>query len=283
MNQKSGGRLDILIGALLSFSNVRAFQAAASLSYYAIFSLFPLLLVLIAGGSYFLDNEQVYQGVIQFVDTSLPVSPELIETNLRQVLDERGTVGIVSLLTLFWAASGFFTNLAYNINLAWPNSVRRNFLMKRLVGLGMIAVLIALLILSLIFSWITPLIPFLNMDDTSSTTLILRGVFSNLGSWLMIFLLFMALFRWTPTTKVHWSATFWGALPSSIAWKVSTAGFGWYLKSGFSSYQLVYGSLGAIVALLFLIYIMSAIILFGAHLSAAIDRWEKEGGTGKSR
>jgi membrane protein len=74
---------------------------------------------------------------------------------------------------------------------------------------------------------------------------------------------------------VHWNATLWGAITASIVWKVATAGFSWYLSSGMGSYSLVYGSLGAIVALLFLIFIVSMITLFGAHLCAAIDQWSK--------
>jgi len=50
-----------------------------------------------------------------------------------------------------------------------------------------------------------------------------------------------------------------------------TAGFAWYLSSGLSKYRLVYGSLGSIVALMFWLYVTSGIILFGAHLSAAIQ------------
>ena len=276
VNQFSGGRLDILKNALGTFSKTRASQAAASLAYYAIFSLFPLLLVLIVGGSYFLNSEQVYQDVTQLVQEVTPISTRVIDENLRQVLNVRGTVGIIGLLTLLWSASGVFTNLAYNINLAWPGAPRRNFLEKRLVGLGMIAGLSVLLVLSLLLDWITNLIPFLNVDGASASTLSLWRLFSNLGSWLTIFLLFLALYRWVPTANVHWTATFWGALTASIAWKVATASFSWYLKSGLGRYQLVYGSLGAIVALLFLIFIVSMITLFGAHLSAAIDRWTKE-------
>jgi membrane protein len=67
----------------------------------------------------------------------------------------------------------------------------------------------------------------------------------------------------------------WGALTASLGWKAATAGFTWYLRSGFGRYQVVYGSLGAIVALLFLLFIVAIITLFGAHLSAAIDIWEK--------
>ena len=279
VNQFSGGRLDIFKNALETFSDTRASQAAASLAYYAFFSLFPLLLVLISGGSYFLNSQQVYQSVTQFVQQAIPVSNQMITENLRQVLAVRGTVGLIGLLTLLWSASGVFTNLAYNINLAWPGAPRRNFLEKRLVGLGIIAGLGGLLILSLSLDWVTNLIPFLSIASASSSTLSLWRLFSSLGSWLTIFLLFLALYRWVPTEKVYWSATFWGALTASIAWKAATAGFSWYLRSGLGRYQLVYGSLGAIVALLFLIFIVSMITLFGAHLCAAIDHWKEEENT----
>jgi membrane protein len=272
IKQFSGWSLDIVATALRTFSKTRASQAAASLAYYAFFSLFPLLLVLIAGGSYFLNSQKVYQDVMQFVQDAIPVSAQVINENLRQVLNVRGAVGVIGLITLLWSASGFFTNLAYNINLAWPSAPRRNFLEKRLVGFGMIAGLSGLLILSLSLDWITNLIPFLNQASASASTLGLWRLISDLGSWLTIFLLFLALYRWVPTVKVQWYATFWGAIITSIAWKVATAGFSWYLSSGMSSYSLVYGSLGAIVALLFLIFIVALITLFGAHLSAAIDQ-----------
>ena len=60
INHLSGDRLDILRNALESFSETRAAESAASLAYYAIFSLFPLLLLFIAVGSYFLDSAQMY-------------------------------------------------------------------------------------------------------------------------------------------------------------------------------------------------------------------------------
>ena len=207
---------------------------------------------------------------------SSATSPQLINNNLRQVLDARGTVGVIGLLTLLWSASGFFTNLAHNINLAWQGASKRSFLEKRLVGLGMIAGLSGLLVLSLALEWMTSLVPFLNNNSASTSSLGLWNLLSHFGSWLTIFLLFLALYRWTPTTDVRWSATVVGALTASIAWKTATSAFSWYLRSGLGRYQLVYGSLGAVVALLFLIFIISTIILFGAHLSAAIDRQQNE-------
>jgi membrane protein len=249
--------------AIKSFTDKHAAQASAGLAYYTLFSIFPLILVFVAAGSYFLDSHQVFSTVTLFIQQALPISKQVINENLEQILQERGTAGIASVLILLWSASGMFTSLAYNINLAWPQARRRNLLQSRLVGLWMILGLIGLIILSLVLTWVTSRIPFL-------------GLISAAGSWLVIFLVFWTLYSWIPTLRVRWSATLWGALIASLAWKALIASFGWYLDSSFGQYQLVYGSLGAIVAFLFLIYLISLITLFGAHLSAAIERWERE-------
>ena len=281
LNQKvdrlSGDWLNILKKAIENFSRKQAAQASAGLAYYALFSVFPLLLVFIAIGSYFLDSEQVFNAVTQFVQQALPIPRQAINENLHQVLEARGTAGIFSVLILLWSASGMFTSLAYNINLAWPRASRRNFLQNRLVGLWMIVGLLGLIIMSIVLSWITRRLPFMQIaDDTAPFDLGLLRLISAFGSWLIIFLVFLTLYHRIPMKRVKWSATIWGALIASIAWKLVTAGFAWYLTSSFGQYQLIYGSLGAIVAFLFLIYIISLITLFGAHLSAAIEGWEKE-------
>jgi membrane protein len=71
---------------------------------------------------------------------------------------------------------------------------------------------------------------------------------------------------------VRWWEAFWGALVATLAGEIATRGFTWYLSSGIVQYELVYGSLGAIVALMLWIYIGGWIVLFGAHLSAAVAR-----------
>jgi membrane protein len=276
INQLSGNRLRILQNAMTSFTEKQAAQASAGLAYYTFFSIFPLMLVFIAGGSYFLDSHQVFNSVTQFIQQVLPISRQVINENLEQILEERGTAGIISLLILLWSASGMFTNLAYNINLAWPRASRRNFLQNRLVGLWMIVGLIGLITLSIILSWLTPRLPFMDFANASPIHLAFLKVVSAVGSWLMIFVVFLTLYHWIPTLRVRWRATLWGALIASLAWKAVIAGFSWYLGSRFGQYQLVYGSLGAIVAFLFLIYIISFITLFGAHLSAAIENWESD-------
>lgn len=275
VNRISDGKLDIPRNTIASFTKARAPQAAASLAYYAILSLFPLLLILIVGGSYFLDSQQVYENVTRFFREAIPVSQNWIDEVLRQVLSTRGGVGIISLVTLLWSASGFFTNLVYNIELAWPHVRQRNYFQKRLIGVMMIVALTGLLLFSMFFEWVANLIPFVNVYQTPHGELDILRLFSSLISFLTSFLLFNALYRWIPNTDLPSNAPFWGALTSAIAWKVIAEVFKWYLRSGLADFQLVYGSLGAIVTFLLMIYLISLIILFGAHLCAAIDLWEE--------
>ena len=276
INHLSGDRLSILQTAIKSFTEKQAAQASAGLAYYTFFSIFPLLQVVIVAGSYFLDSHQVFNAVTQFIQQALPVSRQVITETLQEIIEARDSAGIISLLILLWSASGMFTNLAYNINLAWPRARRRNLLQNRVVGLWMIVGLIGLMVLSLILSWLTARLPFMNLENASPLDLLLLRLISALGSWLMIFLVFLTLYHRIPALRVRWRASMWGALIASLAWKAAIAGFGWYVGSRFGQYQLVYGSLGAIVAFLFLMYIISMITLFGAHLSAAIESWEND-------
>lgn len=268
----SGNRLNILKDAVNTFTVTRANQAAASLAYYLIFSLFPLLLVLVSAGSFFLDSEQVYLKISQLVQQNIPASYEWIDENLRHILEQRGAVGIIGLATLIWAASGGFMSLAYNINLAWLEAPQRNFFQRRLIGLQMIAGLSGLFILSLLVDSIINVLHILNLPFGSFLDLAIWKWISNLFSWLVIFLLFYVLYALVPTVNVRASAVLWGALISSVAWKIATALFSLYVRSGLGRYELIYGSVGALVAFLFLVYILATIALFGAHLTSAIDR-----------
>jgi membrane protein len=101
-NDLSGGSLDILRETFQRFNDARASEAAAGMAYYALFSLFPLLLALVAAGSFFLESERAYREVVDFVTEAIPVSRGLIERNIRRVLELRGTVGFD---TLYYSTS----------------------------------------------------------------------------------------------------------------------------------------------------------------------------------
>lgn len=282
-NKQSGGALGILRRSIQSFNDARASQAAASLAYYAIFSLFPLLLALLAGGSFVLESEQVYQTVIESVTQALPTSEELIKRNIDQVLELRGPVGVIGLITLLWSGTGVFAVLAYNVNHAWPEAEPRNLVEKRLVALGMVGGLVMLLTLSIASTAAINLLPRLHVPLWGGVSVYdtpLWSLVSSVLPWLFPLLLFLNLYRWIPNTEVKWSQAFFGALVAALGWEIATRAFTWYLTSGMARYQLVYGSVGTVVALMFWIYLISLITLFGAHLTAAVAHYSGNEGQG---
>jgi YihY family inner membrane protein len=278
-NLVSGKRLDIIKQTIDSFGKAHAAQAAASMAYYAFFSLFPLLLVFIAVGSFFLASDRIYAKIMELIGDAFPVSQQLIYDTLQRVIAGRGPMGLLGLMGLMWAASGVFTTLTHNINLAHVNARRRNFIQERLNGLGMIVGLCMLFVLSLVLdastnvlaSWRIPLLPDISIYETR-----LWAWISNYIPWLFTFALFIILYRWVPTVRAAWQAVLWSAAVAATGWKLATDIFSLYLLKGLVRYELVYGSLGTVVALLFLIYVIGFIVLFGAHLCAAIDHWLRE-------
>lgn len=272
-NDLSGGTLAIVRHAFSSFGEAQAAGAAASVAYYALFSLFPLLLALAAAGSFVLEDEQAYQETIELVSNAIPVSQELIRQNVRSVLQSRGAVGFVGLLGLVWSATGVFTNLARNINRAWSQAEQLGFLRGRLVALAMVGVLAALLILSVLSTAARDLLPRLHVPlwgSVSAYESVLWPLLSGFVPWLFSFGMFLALYRWVPNTAVPWPAALWGAGVAALLWEVAKRGFAWYLDAGLARYSLVYGSLGAVVALMFWLYLSAWITFFGAHLAAAV-------------
>jgi membrane protein len=277
-NKLSGGVLGIIRDAIEGFTQARGSEAAASMAYYTLFSLFPLLLAFVAGGSYLLDRQQVFQQVVDLISNAFPISQNLIEENLMQVLRLRGAVGLIGLAVAIWSASGVFAILTRNINRAWTDAAPRGFLGSRLVALGMVATLAVLLVISLLLSTALNVasrsqLPLVDLQSLYGTPI--WTAFSDVIPWLFIFFLFLALYRWVPNEEVPWRAAFSAALVVALAWEIAANAFAWYVSSGLAKYQIVYGSLGTVVALMFWIYLSSWIILFGAHLGAAVARHRK--------
>jgi len=276
-NRLTGGALHMLGDALDGFNGANAGHVAAALAYFTMFSLFPLLLALIAAGSFFLEGERVQQEVVRSVMQIVPISAELIRSNVDQVLERRGTIGVVGLVGLIWSGTGVFTVLLDHINRAWDGAEERSFVEKRLLGLGIgiFGIVAALLMLSFLSTPVLNVLPRLEIRFDGRVPIFNRPLWTLISSGLPVvltFLTFLALYRWGPKTDVRWSEAVWPALFVALTWEVAKRVFAWYVSSDLVRYRLVYGSLGAVVALLLWIYVSGMLVLFGAHLSAAIAR-----------
>lgn len=275
-NQRTGGALRVLRRAGERFGETQATQAAAGVAYYTFFSLFPLLLVLVAVATYLFDlgSEAAFRQAVDLISQAIPVSQNLIGQNLQTVLARRGTFTLFGVLAALWSASNAFTILSNNINLAWSSSSQRSFLRKRLVAFAMVGAVVVLLLLSLLTTLLTSL-----LNQVSLPLGQLRFLKSFIWTWgtrllpiIFSTLMFLMLYRWVPTEDVSWRAAFWGTAVTTVAWRIAQIGFTRFLRSGLANYELVYGSLGTVVVLLFWVYLRAVVILFGAHLTAAIDQ-----------
>jgi membrane protein len=274
LDRHTGGALGILQQSFRRFLEMRGTEAAASLAYYALFSLFPLTLFLIALLGMVVQSGDAYRETVGFIRNVFPFSGDVVGNNLKEVMKQRGPLSIIGLIAILWSASGYFNTLAYSINRAWPAVKLRSLVQNRLVALGMIGALALFLILSLLTTMITGLLPYLKTllgDDgirllTGGWLLALR-----LGPVLFTFLIFAAMYQWVPNKKVRWRAVIIGALFAAITWELARLVFTYYLNSGIVHYEFVYGSLGALIALMLWIYLSNLLSLFGAYIVAELD------------
>ena len=274
------GSILVLGLAYRRFDEVDAGEGAASMAHYAIFSLFPLLLVLVAVGSFALDPDQVRAMILSLLKKGVPVSQRLIERNVRRVFELRGAVGTMGMIGLLWSATSFFTTLAYHIDRAWVESELRGYLRRRLQALVMVSILAGLLVLSLIATASLEILRHFSRSfwgGFSTVGDLLWPLLSGLLPSLLTFLMLLGLYRWVPNTGVRWSEAIIAGLVATAGMETTTRAFSWYVHSGMARYQLIYGSLGAVVALMLWIYLNSLITLFGAHLSAVIAQQTRKG------
>jgi membrane protein len=275
LNRATGGLADLVRVTLKRFSQARGAEAAASISYYALFSLFPLVLVLVAVAGFVIRSGDAYQTAFNLIYQIIPTSRNVIERNLDVILNRRATIGIIGLIGAVWSATGFFNTLIRNIDRAWLEIKPENMIRTRLKALALVGMTVSLLALSLVSTALVNLVQLI--DQRFLVNFSLEGsatwsILTRLVPFVFSFLMFIVLYRWIPNARVRWRACLWGALWTSMAWELSKTGFETYISSGVAQFQLVYGSLGAVVGLMLYIYLSSNIILLGAHLTATIDQ-----------
>lgn len=265
----------VVYHAIQRFGRSRTAEAAAGIAFFGLFSMFPLLLIMVGMGSSILHQPQAQEYVLHTLMDALPFSVDIVEENVQKVLKARGSVQVFGWLGLAWSASGAFTVLTRNINQAWPNADRHNFIKMRLMAFSMLAVLILVTGVLVVTNTVIRFLP--QTLGGLATLLVSLRYFSQIMIWVLAFITLLWLYRWIPNTDVMWSEAAWGAGVASTGTVLVTLVFSWYLKSGsgLTNYNLVYGSLGAMVALMFLIYLISFMVLFGAHLCSSIAHYTR--------
>src|SRR5678815_2683482 len=257
--------------SLHQFHENDLFTSAAAMSYFGLMALFPTLLLLfaigtkIAGGSQmFAHAVEVYPGSSQF---------------LRDTIGPRSQVGYGAIATcvvlVFWAGSWVFAVIERALNRIW-GAMSRTFLHGRLLTVGMVGSVGVLLAASVVVP--SALVAMREIAGRLSPRQIERyTLLASVGSafWQVVFaalsylvtvVLFVLVYRFMPKAEVTLRDTLPGAFLAGLLWEIAKYIFA--LSLHYFHYDQVYGSVGAVVAVLTWSYVSSLILLFGAQLTA---------------
>lgn len=262
--------LAILFDAINAFNQDQMSLLAASLSYYSLLALFPLLLLLLALAPFFISEADAFARVMRVAQDYLPGSDAEVQRVLHQVVDVRGSATVIGLLTLAWSASGVFDVLQRALDRAWRVPQPRAFWMQRAFSVAVIGLLGIFFLVSIFVSSFSETLVFDALGETNLARETVRFTGSVLGLGLA-WIAFAILFKTFPHARVEWNFALRGALVAALLWQTAKYFYELYIVY-FARFNLIYGSVGAVIGLLLWGYISASVVLFGAELSAAMAR-----------
>ncbi len=249
--------------------NHNAAHMAAGVSYYAILSIFPLLLGLIAVFGFFLPSVNLQVELLEFFGKNMPGAADILRQNVASIVRLRGILGILSVVVLFWSGSTMFSAISLAINRAWDIRGYRPFFIRKGGELGMALSTGILFLLSLGASTIVSILR--GAFDLPAAILIALDLGSRLVAFLLILTVFLLLYKLIPNTRTYWRYVWPGALLAAVLFELAKTLFIFYLEN-FANYQLIYGSISSIIILLVWIYYSAFIMILGAEFTFQYGR-----------
>lgn len=243
---------------------------SSSLSYFTVFSLAPLVLLLVSVLGLFVSKATVEKNITAEIQTSMGrQSGKLIQTIIESSKKpSAGIVGtVVGFIFLLIGASGVFAQLKQMLNYIWGVEQKKRlgvwgFIRDRFLNMSLVASIAFLLLVSFVattaistlggyFRGVLPLSPFV------------YEIINFLISFVVTTFLFALIFKVLPDVKISWKHVWLGAIVTAILFTIGKSIIGWYI--GFSSVSSSYGAAGSLIALLLWVYYAAQILFFGAE------------------
>jgi len=253
---------------------------AASISYYVLLSLFPLILALISVLGFVLRSSTLQARLIDYISSFFPVpgAGDFIAQTIQGVSSAWQATGIVGVIGLLWGGSAVFNAIRKSLNTAWGVKQPRPFFTERLMEFLMMIGMGFLLFIS--FALTTALgvfrrlsLPFMGIHFFNGD--LFWQVMLALLTTYLAFATFLFLYRFVPNARLSFRDVWPGALAAAILFEAAKQAFVWYTTT-FAHYNLIYGPIGAIVALLVWVYVSALILLFCAKLTSIYSRHQRE-------
>ncbi len=268
----AAGLLKVARATLTEWGEDKVPRLGASLAYYTIFSIAPLLVIAIAIAGLVLDPGEVQQAVLtQMGGLVGPDGAELIKTMLESA--QKPATGLLAaglgVITLLFGALGVFGQLQDALNTIWevkpkPGRGLRGVMQDRLLSLSMVLVVGFLLLVSLVVSTGLSAVGGLVGGLLPQSEFFLSLV-NFVISFLVITLLFALMFKYLPDAQIDWRDVGVGAAITALLFTVGKQLIGLYL--GNAGVTSSYGAAGSLVVLLLWVYYSSQIFLLGAEFT----------------
>lgn len=275
MKKKVKDLWSILKDSFNGFIDDNAMRLSASLSYYTLFSLAPMLLIIISLGGIFFGREavqgQVYNQINGLIGSDAAKQVQEILKN-AQKSGQSVWAAAVGVITLLIGATGTFAEIQDAINGIWglkpkPKNGIIKYLMTRFLSFSLIISLGFLLLVSLVVNAV--LNAFSQKAELlfSDATIYIFWVINLFVVWAVIALLFTIIFKVLPDGKIKWKDAFAGAGFTSLLFMIGKYAIGLYL--GNSSVGTTFGAAGSVVIILLWVYYSALILYFGAEFTKA--------------
>jgi membrane protein len=256
--------------AISGFIEHEAPQHAGTMAYYAVLSIFQLLVLGVVIFSLFLGAGQARDFVIEQVEAGTPIQGELVADIIDGVIEARGGITLFGAVFLAWGALGLFSAMQNGINRAFPSAQKRPFLKDKLLGLLLVGLTGAMAVASVLIGIVTGIVNQVVVDVADYVPgggLVLTAV-NLLVPLLLMFVAFLVVYRVVPNRPVAFAEVWPGALVAAVLWTALRIGFTYY-ATNVANYDTAFGPISTGITLLVFLYFASLVVLLGAEFARA--------------
>jgi membrane protein len=258
------------------------FGIAKGAAYSALLSIFPLLTTVTA--LLVQANAESVSRVLTRIlfDAAPPGTQDLLQSYLTEEGSRPTGVLVIAIILSIWAASGAMMSLMEGFQAAYNLPTGRPFLKQRATA----ALLVICAVVPLVFGstmilfgtrWEAAIIDWMGFEPGAPQHLwvvIVSRLLRDLFAFISIMLAAALLYQIGPNTPVRFRRVLPGAFIATVMWLLSTQIFGWYVRN-IANYNLLYGSVAAVIALVVWMYVLAVIALVGCEFNVAIENAER--------
>ncbi len=261
------GVIKFILRIIKSFFKDDCFNFAANISFYALLAVIPIGLLMVSIAGYFLGaSHEAFQRIVEVATDVLPVGRDVFVANLQSILDQRTSLGVYGVLFLVFISTILVASVERALDQVFSTPSRRNFFHSRMLGIALIF-------------WVTLLFSLPTMARVLEGLLAHYGFHFPLSDlmtgriyfFLVAFLAYLMMIVVVPNRKVYIRYALIGGFLFSFGIGVAKFLFSSYMSFAVQRYNIIYGSLTAVVLPVVWIYYLSVLMLLTAEIVAAFQ------------